>query len=125
MRAWLLKIGVFAVMVASLALAQVGNGTITGTVTDPAGAVVPGATVEAKNAETGVVFPAVSTNTGAYTIPELPIGNYVVTVKRMGFQNLYTLQSRNRSYTDPPRRCDAGGRIGKRIDHRHRRSFAA
>ncbi len=86
MRVWLLKISAFAVMVASLALAQVGNGTITGTVTDPAGAVVPGATVEAKNAETGVVFPAVSTNTGAYTIPELPIGNYVVTVKRMGFK---------------------------------------
>ena len=73
-------------MVASLALGQVGNGTITGTVTDPAGAVVPGANVEATNAATGVVFPAVSTNTGAYSIPELPIGNYTVTVKRQGFK---------------------------------------
>ena len=39
-----------------LAFGQVGNGTITGTVTDPAGAVVAGATVEAKNAATGVVY---------------------------------------------------------------------
>ena len=86
MRVWLLKLCVLLVLVASLALGQVGNGTITGTVSDPAGAVVPGATVEAVNSATGVVFPAVSTNTGAYSIPELPIGTYVVTVKRMGFK---------------------------------------
>jgi hypothetical protein len=42
--------------------------------------------VEATNTATGVVFPAVSTNTGAYTIPELPIGNYTVTIKRPGFK---------------------------------------
>jgi hypothetical protein len=65
---------------------QGGSGTITGTVTDPGGAVVPGATVEAKNTETGVVFNAVSTNTGNYTISQLPIGNYVVTAKVMGFK---------------------------------------
>ena len=38
------------------AFGQVGNGTITGTITDQAGAVVAGATVEAKNTETGVVY---------------------------------------------------------------------
>ena len=62
MRAWSLKLGVFLVFVASLAFGQVGNGTITGTVTDPAGAVVAGAAVEAKNTETGIVFPTVSTS---------------------------------------------------------------
>src|ERR1700683_5345980 len=65
---------------------QVGSGTITGTVTDQAGAVVPGATVEARNAETGVVFRGVSTNTGNYSIPDLPVGTYVVTVKVQGFK---------------------------------------
>ena len=55
-------------MVASLAFGQGGNGTITGTLTDPGGAVIPGATVEAKNTATGVVFSAVSTATGNYTI---------------------------------------------------------
>ena len=74
------------VVVASLALGQGGSGTITGTVTDPGGAVVPGATVEARNTETGSVFLAESTNTGNYTISQLPIGNYVVTVKVQGFK---------------------------------------
>src|ERR1700732_1134703 len=74
------------VVVASLAFGQGGSGTITGTVTDPGGAVVPGATVEARNTETGSVFLAESTNTGNYTISQLPIGNYVVTVKVQGFK---------------------------------------
>ena len=74
------------VMVASLAFGQGGNGTITGTLTDPGGAVIPGATVEAQNTATGVVFSAVSTATGNYTISQLAIGTYVVTVKVQGFK---------------------------------------
>jgi hypothetical protein len=65
---------------------QGGSGTITGTVSDQAGAVVPGATVEATNTATGVVFSAVSTNTGNYTISQLPIGSYVVSTKVQGFK---------------------------------------
>src|SRR3979490_3315848 len=71
---------------ASLAFGQVGNGTITGTVTDPAHAVVPGATVQATNEATGVVSSTVSTGAGGYTIPELPIGSYTVTAKVQGFK---------------------------------------
>src|SRR5579872_4070711 len=67
------------------AFGQVGNGTITGIVTDPAGALVRGAAVEAKNNATGVVFAAVSTAAGNYTIPDLPVGVYTVTVKLNGF----------------------------------------
>jgi len=47
-----------------LAFGQAGTGTITGTVTDPGGAVVANATVEAKNTETGVAYPAATTGTG-------------------------------------------------------------
>jgi Carboxypeptidase regulatory-like domain len=65
------------------AFGQVGSGTITGTVTDQAGAVVPGATVEARNSATGVIFRGVSTNAGNYAIPDLPVGTYVVTVKML------------------------------------------
>jgi hypothetical protein len=89
MRSWALQLFVFLIFLmaaTSLAFGQVGNGTITGTVLDPAGAVVPGAAVEAKNAETGVVFRAVSTNTGNYTIPDLPVGTYIVTAKVQGFK---------------------------------------
>jgi hypothetical protein len=46
---------------------QAANGTITGTVTDPAGAVVPNAPVEVRNTGTGVVYPTMTTRTGDYT----------------------------------------------------------
>ena len=72
--------------VACQALAQVGNGTITGTVTDPAGAVVAGAQVQAKNAETGVVYTAATTSAGIYTITDLPVGTYTVTAAVQGFK---------------------------------------
>src|ERR1700689_1278576 len=70
----------FFIAVASLAFGQVGNGTITGTITDPTGAVVPGAKVDARSAQTGVHFAAASTTTGTYTITDLPVGSYTVTV---------------------------------------------
>jgi hypothetical protein len=43
---------------------QAATGTITGTVTDTTGAVVVGAAVEARNTETGVVYPVATTTTG-------------------------------------------------------------
>jgi hypothetical protein len=74
------------IFAALLALGQVGNGTITGTVTDQAGAVLAGATVQAKNAATGVLYSGVSTGGGNYTITDLPVGSYVITVVSKGFK---------------------------------------
>ena len=71
---------------AALMFGQGGNGTITGTVSDPAGAVVPGATVEIQNTATGGIFRSESTNTGNYSVSGLPIGSYVVTVQAPGFK---------------------------------------
>ena len=68
------------------AFGQGAGGTITGTISDPAGAVVPAATVEAKNTETGVVFTAVSSNAGNFTISQVPVGIYIITAKVMGFK---------------------------------------
>ena len=68
------------------AFAQTDRGTITGTVSDPAGAVVANATVEAKNADTGTVYPAATSNTGNYTLPQLPAGTYEVSVSSAGFK---------------------------------------
>lgn len=65
---------------------QTGNGTITGTIADPGGAVVANAAVEAKQVDTGAVFAAVSTPTGNYTIAQLPIGTYEVSVSVAGFK---------------------------------------
>jgi hypothetical protein len=72
--------------IASAAFPQAGNGTIKGTITDQAGAVVAGATVEVTNTATGTVLPTVSTNTGAYNAPNLPPGQYSVSVSVSGFK---------------------------------------
>src|ERR1051326_3821428 len=77
----------FFLFLASLtAFGQAGTATITGTVSDPAGAVVAGAGVEAENSETGVVYPAATTGTGNYTISQLPVGTYEISVKVQGFK---------------------------------------
>src|SRR5581483_45593 len=68
------------------AFAQSDRGTVTGTVTDPAGAVIAGANIEAKNIETGVLFQVASTDTGNFTIPQLPAGVYEVSVSVPGFK---------------------------------------
>jgi hypothetical protein len=65
---------------------QAANGTITGTVTDATGAVLPGASVDVKNSATGVVFSTISTETGAYTAPNLPPGSYAITISLPGFK---------------------------------------
>ena len=54
------------------------TGTITGAVTDPTGAVIPHALVTITNTGTGIVTNAKTGDTGLYTIPALPFGNYVV-----------------------------------------------
>src|SRR5258706_7874328 len=67
--------------------AQSDRGTITGTISDPAGAVVGNAPVEARNTQTGVVTNVASSNTGNYTIPSLPSGNYELKVTVPGFKS--------------------------------------
>ncbi len=70
----------------SLAVAQGPVGTLTGTVSDPGGAVVPGATVVAKNAATGVEVSTTTTSTGTYTLPYVPSGTYTIRVAAPGFR---------------------------------------
>ncbi|MBV9745216.1 MAG: TonB-dependent receptor, partial [Acidobacteriia bacterium] len=66
--------------------AQSDRGTITGTVTDPAGAVIANAGVEAKNSATGAVYEAGTSATGNYTLAQLPEGTYDVSVTSAGFK---------------------------------------
>jgi len=74
-----------AVFVAAL-YAQGPVGTLNGTITDPAGAVVPGATVVATHNATGVESKTTSTSSGTYTLPYLPAGTYTIRVNAPGFQ---------------------------------------
>ncbi|HUI74932.1 MAG TPA: carboxypeptidase regulatory-like domain-containing protein [Candidatus Acidoferrum sp.] len=67
-------------------LAQQYSGTITGTVTDPSGAAVAGATVLVINTGTNASYPAVTTDLGVYTVAQLPVGYYEVHVKQGNFK---------------------------------------
>lgn len=66
--------------------AQTDRGTITGTVSDPAGAIIASATIEARNVATGAVYPTASSGTGNYTIAQLPAGIYDLSVSVPGFK---------------------------------------
>ena len=70
------------------AFAQSARGTITGSVTDPAAAVVPGARVIAKNVDNGAIFDTTTTATGNFTLPSLPVGKYTLTVETTGFKRV-------------------------------------
>jgi outer membrane receptor protein involved in Fe transport len=70
---------------ATFASAQTITGSIRGTVTDPAGAVLPGAHVTAINVATGVKTTTVTDHAGDYNIQFLPVGEYTVTVDAPGF----------------------------------------
>ena len=65
---------------------QTDRGTITGTVSDPAGAVVSSAPLALANTGTGAQYQAATTETGNYTFGQLPIGNYTLTVTVPGFK---------------------------------------
>jgi len=81
-----------AVCVVILSLTAAGLGqeltaTLTGTVTDPSGAVVAGSTVVVHSQETGLDIRSVTTSdTGSFNITNLPAGRYTVTVRLSGFQ---------------------------------------
>ena len=71
---------------AGSAFAQGDRGTITGTVSDATNAVIPGAGVTATNTQTTAKYETVSTETGNYTLAQLPAGVYDLTVELPGFK---------------------------------------
>src|SRR6202521_4620563 len=81
---------VFVLLSAAMLMGQTFRGTILGTVTDPSGAVVAGATVKVRNVATGLERTTATSADGSYAVPELPIGSYSVTVSLAGFQTAIT-----------------------------------
>lgn len=77
---------VFVLLAALSVSAQTFRGTILGTVTDPSGAVISGAKVTVKNIGTGLERTAETSADGSYSISELPVGTYTVSVVQTGFQ---------------------------------------
>lgn len=76
---------VLAAIAVPFATSQTNTGTIVGTATDNTGATIPGATVTTRNLGTGEVRTATTDNNGDFTVPNLQIGHYSVTVTREGF----------------------------------------
>src|SRR5713101_8397996 len=70
----------------SLAFAQGSTATITWTVKDASGAVLPAALITVKHLETGLTRTDESDTSGNFNIPSLPVGPYEVTGEKMGFR---------------------------------------
>src|SRR5689334_25397892 len=66
--------------------AQSERGTLSGSVLDATGAVVPGAKVTLTNSQTGVTFSLPSNAGGDFTVPQLPVGTYTVKFEKEGFR---------------------------------------
>src|SRR6266496_736608 len=69
----------------AMAFGQESRATISGTITDPQGALVPGAKIAVKNLATNVVSTVDSNERGFYTVPPVNPGEYSVTVSATGF----------------------------------------
>ena len=70
----------------SVASAQTARGTITGTVSDVSSAVIPGVSITAVHTETSARYETVSTETGNFTLSQLPAGVYELSAELPGFK---------------------------------------
>src|SRR6516165_9171321 len=98
----------------ALAFAQTSTSQITGTVSDASGGVVPGATVTATNAATGVAYRQTTTQAGLYAFPALPAGSYTITVEMKGFKT--SRNAGNELVVGTPLAVDVSLAIGETTD---------
>src|SRR5262245_16439715 len=77
---------VFLLLAASLP-AQTFRGNITGVVTDASGAAIPGAAVKLESPATGLTRSVATNPQGEYSFPDLPVGQYAITVTQSGFES--------------------------------------
>jgi hypothetical protein len=80
-------LGLLASLTVPRLFAQADTGSIVGSITDPTGAVIPGATVAATNSDNGQKLTAVSNAVGEFRILAVPRGDYAVVVTAQGFQS--------------------------------------
>src|ERR1700733_7937900 len=68
-------------------LGQADRATVAGHVTDSTGAALPGVTITARDNASGATFTAKTNSSGAYSIEQLPIGNYSIQMHHDGFRD--------------------------------------
>ncbi len=71
-----------------ISFAQVDRSGLTGTVTDSSGRLLPQAHITVVDNATGLGRQAISDGSGTYSVPELPVGDYTVSVEHQGFKKL-------------------------------------
>jgi len=81
----LLQAAVLFVLFSLIANAQTFRGAINGTVTDPSGAVVANANVNATDNATGIAHTSITTTGGQFAFQDIPLGSYRVSVSAAGF----------------------------------------
>ena len=94
----------FVLLISVPAFAQLSTGSMSGTVTDATGAVVPGANVTARQESTGRTLETVTSEGGLYAFPNLDVGAYTLTIEQTGFKKLVQsnviIAISNRTVTD-------------------------
>ena len=87
----MIQFAVFALLLAIplVAVSQVTTATIVGTISDPSGAITPGAQVTARNVDTGLTRNVISGEDGTYRLEFLPVGHYALEVTTTGFKKAY------------------------------------
>src|SRR4030081_297429 len=107
----------FVLLSTAMLVGQTFRGTVLGTVTDPSGAVVAGATVKVRNVATGLERTTAPSADGSYAVSELPIGTYSVTASLTGFQTAVTTDVEVNVATE--RRVDVAfktGQVSERVE---------
>ena len=84
----LVRMTALGLFLSAIAFCQSQTGSMSGTILDANGAVVPDASVDATSAGTGVTLHTVSSEFGLYVFPNLPPGIWTVTVEKAGFKKL-------------------------------------
>ena len=84
--------GIAILVCSASSLWAAANGSISGTLKDPSGAVVQGATITLVNTELKSEFKTISSGQGGYSFPTLPVGHYDLMIEAVGFKTclLYT-----------------------------------
>ena len=120
---WLLLLSMLLVGTVSTTYGQMIFGTLTGAVTDPSGATIPGAKVTLTNASSGDVRRSVTNTDGFFTFASVPVGTYNVAVENAGFLkyeqtgiSLGAAERRNLDVSHAGRQCVREG--GSRSRHR-------
>jgi hypothetical protein len=111
----LVCIGIIVILACStVSLWAAANGSLAGTIKDPSGAVVSGATVTLINTALKTKFSAISDGRGFYSFPTVPVGHYDLTVEAAGFK---TQEKKNLTVdTDAAVKMDVALQIGQQSE---------